>query len=531
MWMKRVRSLLRTILADADQETELARLRAENAELRARQDALHAALGRGPVVLFVQDAQLRYLWATPGAAAGADPTGRTDLDLPPSPELFGLIEAKRKVIAGGEPLEIRSGVHLPGDGRDMSLRLTPIRDADGRTTGLVGLALDRTDEVARAARLEGIRTAAEQANAAKSRFLAAASHDLRQPFQAMRLFLHLLEARITDPGQAELATRLGEALESGEQLLNALLEISALEAATVTPSLATFQAGKLLERLAGEFGPQAQEKGLGLRVVSTALSVRSDPVLLDRILRNLLGNALRYAERGRILLGVRRRGGEIEIQVWDTGPGIPADKRQAIFEEFVQLEDKPRDRRQGLGLGLAIVKRTAQLLGHVVTVSSVPGKGSCFAVRLPCVGAERPVSASPPARDRAEGGTVIAVVEDDRLQLVALEEMLREWGHATVSAGSPSDIQRLLRERGRPPDLILTDYRLPGGVTGPKLVDELRTLYGDGIPALLLTGDTHPDTLAEAERARVTVVHKPIHPNRLKRAIDKALSANGAAGG
>ncbi|ACJ00823.1 ATP-binding protein [Rhodospirillum centenum] len=621
--------------------------------LRAWEGALREAAGAGPVVLFVQDCDLRYLWATDGVSLHPDGMiGRTDHDIPPSPDQRLLITTKQRVLKTGTAERLSFPLSGPEGGQIFDLRLTPMRAPDGRVVGLTGIGIDvthermaaraaeqsemrlrlalrvapvtiftqdrnlrytwvynlpkglrnedflgRTDlmldlpgvglaemyafkkrvlesgrgdrqtfrmpardgtddhwtdiavepqrengvivgltgiaidvtaDMRRKAEAEAAKLEAERANRAKSRFLAAASHDLRQPFQAMRLFLHLLESRLEDATQIDLAHKLGESLDSGETLLNALLELSALEAATVTPSLATVPVAPMLRRLAQEFAPQAAVKGLRLRVVPASVDIRSDPVLLDRMLRNLLSNAVRNTAGGGLLLGARRQDGHLRLEVWDTGSGIPAEKQQAIFEEFVQLDDGPRDRRQGLGLGLAIVQRTAQLLGHRVGVRSVPGKGSCFSVTVPVAAAVAPAAGGGGDGEAQDGsrGIVVAVAEDDRLQLAALEAMLTDWGLRPVAAPDAPGLLAALERLGRAPELVISDYRLPGGGLGTDLIAQVRTRFGAAVPGMLLTGDTHPDLLEQAGRLGIAIEHKPIHPNRLRRTIEAAIGTD-----
>lgn len=370
---------------------------------------------------------------------------------------------------------------------------------------------------------------ADPADSAVADVLAKAGHDLRQPFQAMRLFLHLLNTRLTEPGQKELAARLEQALDSGEGMLNNVLEYAALEAGRVRVDIQdAAEVGPVLARLVEEYTDEAAEKGLEIRLVPSAARLRTDPVLLERLLRRLVANAVRHGAEGRILLGLRRRGGMAEIQVWNSG-AIPADKREEIFAPFVRLAG-PRgggpERRQGLGLGLTIVRNAAALLGHEVVVHPATGQDRvCFAVRVPLHGADpsgtRPAEAG--TATAAAGVPLIAVVEDDRLQLAALEGMLQEWGMQPVCAGTLDGLMKALAQAGRPPDLLITDYRLPDGITGPVVMEKVRADHGPGIGGLLMTGDDHPDTLAEAAAARLEMVQKPINPTRLRRAIERAL--------
>lgn len=235
----------------------------------------------------------------------------------------------------------------------------------------------------RTAQLEQARQVAERASEAKSRFLAAASHDLRQPFQAMELYHHILENRLSEPESRQVLAALGSALAGGRDLLNALLHISTLEAGITVPRPVAMNLGETLAGLADEFIRQAERQGLRFRMVPCSAVVITDPVLFTRMVRNLLVNALRYTQSGRVLLGCRRRQGCVRLEVWDTGPGIPPDRQAEIWEEFTQLGNPERDRTQGLGLGLAIVARTGKLLHHPVGVRSVPTKGSVFFVEVP----------------------------------------------------------------------------------------------------------------------------------------------------
>ena len=236
----------------------------------------------------------------------------------------------------------------------------------------------------RTAELDDARRAADRANDAKSRFLAAASHDLRQPFQAMRLFLDVLLQRADDPRNQLVLARLDEAFQAGEALLIALLDISTLEAGTVKVAPIPVALDQVLHGLAADAAPLAAQKGLGFRWVPCRRVVKTDPVLLQRMVRNLLSNALRYTDRGGVLLGCRRRGGRLVIEVWDSGIGIPPDSLDAVFEDFARLESGGRE--HGMGLGLSVVRRTAGLLGCAVSVRSTVGKGTVFALTLPADG-------------------------------------------------------------------------------------------------------------------------------------------------
>ncbi len=378
----------------------------------------------------------------------------------------------------------------------------------------------RAEEAERRARGE-----AERANAAKSRFLATASHDLRQPFQAMRLFHHILQSRLTEEPTREIATRLGEAMQAGEELLNALLDSSTLEAGTVEPRVSDFPIHSMLTRLAQEFEPQAAAKGLDLRTVPSSAVVRSDPVLLERMLRNLLNNALRYTQRGGILLGCRRMGARLSFVVADSGIGIPAEKQQAVFEDFFQIGNPERDRSRGLGLGLPIVARMARLLDHPISVRSTPGRGSAFAISVPFVQASAvaPALPSEPAMEVPPSASTILVIEDDREQRIGMQMMLEGWGYRVIAAGNPEKALIAVRSAPRAPSLVISDFRMPSKITGVETIQLIAEIVGRRVPGIILTGDTGPDRLREAKQSGCVLLHKPFAPERLREEVRRAV--------
>ena len=305
----------------------------------------------------------------------------------------------------------------------------------------------------------------------KSRFLSAANHDLRQPFQAIHLFLHLLQSKISDPAQQSLVTRIQEAVQSGETLLTSLLELSTLEAGNVRPAVVRVPVSEVLEKLIREFDAAAVSKGLRLRFMQCGAVVTTDPTLLERMLRHLIGNAIRFTAKGSVMVGCRRRGNRIRIEVWDTGYGIPEDRQAAIFEEFTQIPGPgSRDRGRGLGLGLAIVERIANLLGHSVEVRSVLGKGSVFSVTLP---AGRQISETD---DLVGKPLSVLVIEDDPVQLMAIRCVLESWDCRVFSAPSGARALAALDRRRveHVPDLVMAELRLRGGHTGLQALADVR---------------------------------------------------------
>ncbi|WP_448204163.1 ATP-binding protein [Azospirillum sp. sgz302134] len=372
-----------------------ARARAAMARaLRESEERFRLALRHSRVSVFSQDRNLRYIWMyNPQTGRPAETyIGRDDAELHAPEDAAFLESVKRSVLETG--IGAREEVHLTFGGRVQvfDLIVEPLRDDAGLVSGVICAGIDITEGVQIRQALAEAHADAERANQAKTRFLAAASHDLRQPFQAMSLFHHILTAKLTDPKQREVAHKLGEALAAGNTLLNTLLDTSALEAGNVKPRPVVLPVRDITDRLAREFAEQAAGKGLTLRAVPSSAFVRSDPVLLERMVRNLLVNALRYTGSGRILLGCRHRGDRLLIEVWDTGPGIAPDHQQRIFEDFYRCGTDQRDSGGGLGLGLSIVRRTAQILGHRVEVRSRVGKGTVFSIAVPLIGdRHRPV--------------------------------------------------------------------------------------------------------------------------------------------
>ncbi|MGQ9368745.1 hybrid sensor histidine kinase/response regulator [Azospirillum sp. ST 5-10] len=398
-----------------------------------------------------------------------------------------------------------------------------VREVNDLCAALAGSASDRDgalrerDELLR--REAARRREAELANAAKSRFLAAASHDLRQPFQAMRLYHHLLASHV-DGRAAEMHDRLGTALASGEALLNALLDVSTLEAGTVQPHRGAFPVQDVIDATLDEVQQQAAGKGLRIGTRPCPAVVDSDPTLLRRILANLLGNAVRYTPAGRVLVACRRRGGALRIEVWDTGIGVPEDRLDSIFEDFVQVANPQRDHRHGLGLGLAVVRRTAALLGHPVTVCSRPGRGSCFAVTVPVSTAPRPLAApggrALPAPTRPLS---VLLVEDHPDQRAALVRILENAGHRVVAAADGVEALTLAAGLSEAPDVLVSDHRLPGPVDGIAVAAGVGARFGRHLPTVIVTGDTDPALLQDAARRGLRLLHKPIDPVRLQNAV------------
>ena len=365
--------------------------------------------------------------------------------------------------------------------------------------------------------------AAEEANLAKSKFLAAASHDLRQPIHAQGLFLEVLaRTPLTVAQQAALANARATWQASAE-MLDTLLDFSRLEAGVVQPQNQVFALQPLLNRIENELAPQADVKGIVYRSRETQAVVDADPALVALILRNLVSNAIRYTERGGVLVGCRVRGAKVVVEVWDTGVGIEPAAHQDIFREFHQLGNAERDRRKGLGLGLAIAQGLARALGEQLTLASVPGRGSVFRLSLPLkrvrVAATRPERAAPLGSFE---DVRVLVIDDDETVRAGMQQLLQAWGCACDVADSIEEA--LDHARRRRPDMAIIDYRLREQRTGAGAASTLRAEFGDGLPVLLITGDTAPQRLREALASGVPLLHKPVVPSELHRAIRYLLS-------
>jgi signal transduction histidine kinase len=364
------------------------------------------------------------------------------------------------------------------------------------------------------------RDEALQASLSKSRFLAAASHDLRQPLQSMSMTVALLDMRHKADADAPVIARLNRAVGNLAELLNTLLDISQLEAGLVKPTLKTFSVDTLLTEIAEEYSAVAESKGLSFVVQSCDFSVRSDPSMLGRMLRNLVENAIRFTPAGGIIdIFARDRSTELLLIVKDTGIGIPEDKRHEIFRAFQQLNNPERDRSKGSGLGLAIVDRMSRLLGHALVVESTPGEGSTFSIavpKAPLMGSAPAVRMLPP-----EVHGRVLLVEDDELVLTTTAQLLEELGaHVTQARSAEDALRRLERESF---DLIIADYRLPAS-SGAELVTRARQQRPD-IAAAIITGDPSIEELKRLVDFDTEVIQKPVRADRLARLFSKVTHA------
>jgi CheY-like chemotaxis protein len=365
----------------------------------------------------------------------------------------------------------------------------------------------------------------EQASLAKSQFLAAASHDLRQPVHALGLFVGALRAVPELPRAAlHIIDQIELSTSAMGDLFSAILDISRLDAGVVEVRPHAFALQPLLDRICLDYLQEASDKMMAIRLQRTSAIVFSDSHLVERILRNLISNAIRHTGGKKVIVGCRRGQVVVRIEVWDSGEGIAAEDQNGIFREYVQLQNPERDRARGLGLGLAIVRRLTDLLNCKLELRSRLGRGSCFSICLP-------LSQFAPTTPAADAGasfiveheTLILVVDDEVAVREAMRTLLTGWGYLVIAVGSGEEAQAELSRRGIAPDIILCDYRLRGQENGIEVIRTLQSQWGRQIPAVLVTGDTAEDRLIEARKSGLTLLHKPVHNSKLRAVIANSL--------
>ncbi len=416
--------------------------------------------------------------------------------------------------------------HHMGEGRIVKARnkdgqmvpvdvsLSPIPTKDG--TLIAASLRDVTKRIEVEAELSAAREEAEKATRAKSRFLASASHDLRQPMQSISQYLWALRQHLTTPEQAAIAKNIEISVDSVTDLLNTLLDISKLDRGIIAPEISNFDISTLCAPILSNFEPAAKEKNLTLRCECGPYIVRSDPKLLLRILENLVSNAIRYTESGTVQVCCTPFDSELEISVSDTGIGIPEDQIEAVFAEYYQVENEARLSSNGLGLGLSIVQQTAHLLGHAVSVESTPAKGSTFKVRVDLVDhAAKTKAPAAPKVDRAQSDPVIEVlIVDDNPGVLDSTKTVLELLDCVVHIATDGDGAIRVLEQGIMPDILITDYRLPG-CNGADLVARVRDKVGFELPAILVTGETSIEDFDVDQFPNLSLLHKPTKPRQL----------------
>ena len=359
--------------------------------------------------------------------------------------------------------------------------------------------------------------ASEDANISKTRFLAAASHDILQPLNAARLYVTSLVERQNGGEDSRLVENIDNSLEAIEEILSALLDISRLDAGAMTPSISNFKMADLMRSLEIEFAPSARAKGLELIFVPCSLPVQSDRLLLRRLLQNFISNAIKYTPQGRVMVGCRRRGKSLQICVYDTGVGIPVVKRGEIFKEFHRLEQGARIAR-GLGLGLSIVERLARVLNHGIAIDANAGGGSVFSVTVPTASAinhtAAVTSATPLSRTPISGAKIVCI-ENDLAILDGMKTLLKAWDAEVIAATDPDAAVEAIEAAGGSVTGLLVDYHLDRG-NGVAAIRDIRRRFGENIPAILITADRSPHVRAAAREENIAVLNKPVKPASLR---------------
>lgn len=424
---------------------------------------------------------------------------------------------------GARILEIRTNA-MPEKGfvstyTDITDRVASDRALKQVNETLEQRVAERTVELTRVnTELAEARAAAEEANISKTRFFAAAGHDILQPLNAARLYSSSLVERLGDTENREMIHNIDSSLESVEAILGAVLDISRLDTGAMKPRVQTVPLKDLLKRIETDFAPMARAKNLKFTVLSSSLAIRTDPNLLRRVVQNLVSNAIKYTNSGKVLVGVRRKGGQAVIQVLDSGIGIPASKFRTVFKEFARLDEGART-APGLGLGLSIVDRISRVLSHPVELQSTPGRGTSFKVRVPIdIAASRHVADKPavaPIVDEPLKGLKVLCIDNEPKILDGMRLLLSGWGCTVTLAESVAAVEALAK--GEPPaiDAIIADYHLDDG-TGIAAITRLRAALGRDVPALLVTADRTPDVRAEAERGTILVQNKPVRPASMR---------------
>lgn len=524
--------------------------------LRANEERLNEIITTMPVSLFIKDAQSRITQMNSACEAQwgvlfENVVGTNGSRFFPSEQVTRFLAKDKEIFAGRKMVNFEESVWNSEikENRTLHTFKKPVYGAKGEPLYLIGISVDiserklaetrlkqlneqletRIEEATRALRLK--KEDAESANYDKTRFLAAASHDLRQPMHALGLFVAELNSKLTTPEQRKIADKVEESVEALSNLLDALLDISKLDAGVVTPNESVFPIANLFDRIAQDYQLLAEGKGVSLRVICNNSQVRSDSLLLERILANLISNAIRYTPvGGRVALVCRRRRGKLRIEVRDNGIGIPNNEQESIFREFVQLANKERDRSKGLGLGLAIVDRIAKLLHHDIELRSEPNRGSVFSVSVPRIDAPmqepaQQILASDDAAEQRPSSELdnldVLVIDDDALVRKSTQGIIESWGSRVSMAASVNETKEIHGKADF--DLVICDYRLPDG-DGIEMADWIKTHFRMQPLFILISGDTSPEVLQRVSERGIQLLHKPVRPAKLRSLIQFLLN-------
>lgn len=528
-----------------DKQTEL---------LRANEERLNEIINTMPVSLFIKDAQSRIILMNSACEAQwgvlfSNVAGTDAHQYFPVAQTTAFLANDRAVMEAHKMMDFEEEVWNSEikASRIVHTFKKAVYDNNGAPQYLIGISVDiserkmaekrlrhlneqletRIEAATRELRLK--KEIAENASYDKTRFLAAASHDLRQPMHALGLFVAELQAKLTTDEQRQLVEKVEESVVALSNLLDALLDISKLDAGVVAPNLTNFPLGNLLQRISHDFASLAESRGISLHLIARQVTVRSDPILLERILINLVSNAIRYTPKGgRVVLACRRSGEKIRIEVRDNGIGIPEAEQKSIFREFIQLANKERDRSKGLGLGLAIVDRIAKLLRHEIRVRSAEKMGAVFSVLVPRAEAtEKPVQlpteiqAVEPYREGLEQLRVL-VVDDNPLVRKGMQGIIESWGWQACSVTSFAEFKTQVQKSRF--DLVLCDYRLPDG-NGIEMADWLGQNVDASPLFILISGDTSPEILQLVRERGIHILHKPVRPAKLRSLIQYLINA------
>jgi len=444
---------------------------------------------------------------------------------------YGKIDTEKKVaemVALAKQFQPHHVIRERSDGTVLENRGAPIPGG-----GFVTTYTDITEKHRQDQQIKQLVTELEQANQAKTTFLASASHDLRQPLQAITLFSSALSDILSKDGVADIdkARDVAKSLENSVNnlgdLLNSILDIAKLEAGIIVPKTTSFSIGELLLSLTEQHRAKAEEKGLNLNCVASESIVQTDRALLGRAIGNLIANAVRYTETGRILVGCRRKSKALSVQVWDTGPGFSEDKSEDIFLDFVQLDATNREHEHGMGLGLAIVKRTCDLLGLSISTRSSIGEGSVFCVEIPLAEANTRSIESDDINDADLAFTykpIILVIEDNPAVLAGTGLLLDQWGFQSILSGTLNDGLRQIQVTGKKPNLVLADYRLANDQNGIDAIEGICRETKQALPGIIITADTGSNSLRHISESGYALLHKPLDPSKLRQLVTTLLA-------